>query len=288
MISMAERGSSTTALGVAALRAAHQLVDGEPKILDDGVALRILDAQALEHIRSRPAALSAPWVLGLRSHVVLRSRYAEDRLAEAVQRGLRQYVSLGAGFDTFPYRQPEWARVLRIFEVDHPASQRAKRARLESAGIEIPGNVEFVAIDFEHVSLREGLAASRLDHNQPAFFSCLGVLVYLTEAAADAVFQVVASFPTSSEIVFTFSAPESALGPKEAERRAAMVAMVENMGEPWRTHFDPEVLQRRLKELGFLEMSTLTPAEAEEKYFRGREDGLRPPRRGQIARAVVG
>jgi methyltransferase (TIGR00027 family) len=285
---MAERASSTTALGVAALRAAHQLLDGEPKILNDPVVLRILDAQALMEIRSRPAALRAPWVLGLRSHVVLRSRYAEDRLAEAVHRGMRQYVSLGAGFDTFAYRQPEWAQTLRIFEVDHPASQQAKRARLEAAGIAMPSNVEFVSIDFEHVSLGDGLAVSSLDHSQPAFFSCLGVLVYLTEAAADAVFQVVASFPASSEMVFTFSAPESALGPGEVERRAAMAAMVENMGEPWRTHFDPEVLRARLRELGFSEFSILTPAEAREKYFRGRSDGLHPPRRGQIARAVAG
>ena len=288
MAFMAERASSTTALGVAALRAAHQLVDDEPKILNDPVSLQILDEQALQQIRSRPASLSAPWVLGLRSHVLLRSRYAEDRLAEAVQRGVRQYVSLGAGFDTFAYRQPQWAQSLRIFEVDHPASQQAKRARLESAGVEVPPNVEFVAIDFEHVSLREGLAASRLDHSRPAFFSCLGVLVYLTEEAADAVFRLVASFPASSEIAFTFSTPESSLERGEAERRAAMAAMVEGMGEPWRTFFEPDALRQRLRELGFSQISMLSPEEAEEKYFRGRRDGLRPPRRGQIASAITG
>ena len=120
---MAERNSSSTALRVAELRAAHQLVDGEPKILTDPVILRLLDADVLDKIRAHPEMLSVPWVVGMRSHVLLRSRYTEDRLAEAVGRGVNQFVILGAGYDTFAYRQPEWANRLRIFEVDHPASQ---------------------------------------------------------------------------------------------------------------------------------------------------------------------
>src|SRR5262249_22024613 len=140
-----------------------------------------------------------------RSHVVLRSRVAEDRLADAVARGVRQYVVLGAGFDTFAYRQPDWASGLRIFEVDHPESQAAKFAALASAGVTVPRNVTFVPVDFERESLAHALSAARFDAARPAFVSWLGVMVYVDAAAAASVFRMVASLPASSEIVFTFA-----------------------------------------------------------------------------------
>jgi len=279
---MTERNSSSTAMRVAELRAAHQLVDGDPKILVDPVVLRLLDDEVLEKIRSRPDLLCVPWVAGMRSHVLLRSRYTEDRLDEA---GAEQFVILGAGYDTFAYRQPEWARNLRIFEVDHPASQRAKRELLAAKGIAVPSNLEYVSIDFEHVSLKDGLAASSLDFGRPAFFSCLGVLVYLTEEAAYDVFRVVAAFPKGSEIVFTFSQPDSALDAGEAARRQLLASAAGSLGEPWRTHFDRESLVTRLRTMGFSAVSVLDPAEAQAKYFQGRTDGLKAPRRENVARA---
>lgn len=268
---------------VAELRAAHQLMDGEPKIFSDPIVIRLLDPGVREKIQSNPAILNAPWVAGMRSHVVLRSRYAEDRLAEAAARGTDQYVIMGAGYDTFAYRQPDWAKRLRIFELDHPASQRAKRERMAEKGIEVPGNLDFVSIDFERTSLRDGLAGSSLDFNRPAFFSCLGVLVYLTEEAAYDLFSLVASFPDSSEIVFTFSQPDSVLDAAEAGRRAALASMADAMGEPWRTHFDRDALIRRLKAMGFAEVVVLDPDQAQSRYFAGRHDGLRAPRRENVA-----
>jgi methyltransferase (TIGR00027 family) len=285
---MSERSSSTTALRVAQLRAVHQLLDGEPKILVDPVSVRLFGDEVRARLQNEGAKLNEPWVTGLRSHVLLRSRYAEDRLAAAYEHGVRQYVLLGAGYDTFAYRQPEWAHGLRIFEVDHPASQRQKQERLRSAGVEVPSNLEFVSIDFEHVSLRDGLAASGLESNLPAFFACLGVLVYLTPEAADAVFACVASFPESSEIVFTYSAPTSSLTPEEAARRAAIGKVTDSMGEPWRTFFDPETLAQKLRDAGFSKVSFLKTADAEAKYYQGRSDGLRVPKREPVVSAVVG
>lgn len=267
------------------LRAVHQLLDGEPKILDDPAILRLLDPEAIEQIKANPARASEPVLSGLRAHVVLRSRFAEDHLQEAAARGVRQYVILGAGFDTFAYRQPEWAQSLRIFEVDHPATQKAKREQLNRAGISIPPNLDFVPIDFDSVPLREGLAPF-LDFTRPAFFSCLGVLVYLSEEAVYTIFDLVASLPPSSEIAFTFSPPESALSPREASTSAKLAAVVNSMGEPWRTHFDPVALEKRLRDGGFKEIVFLDPAVAEERFFRGRTDGLRLSRRTNIASAV--
>jgi methyltransferase (TIGR00027 family) len=177
---------------------------------------------------------------------------------------------------------------LRIYEVDHRATQEDKRQRLRSAGIPIPANLEFVAIDFELVSLREGLQNSSLNFSEPAFFSCLGVLVYLTPEAADAVFQLVAAFPAGSEIVFTFSTPDSSLSGNDAGNRAALAGLASSMGEPWQTYFEPHALMRDLRGVGFSAISFLTPEAAERTYFQGRSDGLRAPRRGGICAAIVG
>lgn len=274
------RDASKTALGVCALRAVHQLVDGFPKILDDPIAAQLLDADVRERIRGHAGEALDPRAAGLRSHVVLRSRYTEDHLAAAAGRGVRQYAILGAGFDTFAYRQPAWARDLRIWEVDHPASQHEKRRRLEVAGLALPPNLELVPIDFETTSLRDGLRASSLDFTSPAFFACLGVLVYLTRDAARAIFELVASFPPGSEIAFTFSLPTSA--------DSDLAEKARSLGEPWLTHFDPPSLTRELQDLGFAEVSILDLEEAARTYYADRTDGLQPPRRGGIASAVVG
>src|SRR5580693_4477848 len=175
-----DRNSSRTALGVAALRAVHQLLDGEPKILDDPIAARLLNPEVLREIHSNPARANEPLTRGLRSHVVLRSRYAEERMKQAAQRGVRQCVILGSGFDTFAYRQPDWARGLRIYEIDRHATQQEKRRRLQAAGIPVPSNLQFLSVDFEQTSLSEALRAGPLDVSAPTFFSCLGVVVYLT------------------------------------------------------------------------------------------------------------
>jgi methyltransferase (TIGR00027 family) len=269
-----ERPPSSTALGVAVLRAVHQIADGVPRVLDDPVSRRLVDGSALERAL---AADSAP-ARALRAHVVLRSRFAEDRLQAAVARGVRQAVVLGAGFDTFAYRQPEWARALRIFEVDHPASQRAKRARLADAGIAAPPNVSYVAIDFARTSLRDGLAPSGFALGEPVFFSWLGVMMYLDEVAIDAVLRYAADRPAGSEIAFSFA--HAAATNRGAEMRAA------ELGEPWLSRFEPDVLVRKLRDFGFAEVTMVTPADAA-RYFGTRSDALRAPERVAIGTAIV-
>lgn len=204
---MTEPIASRTADGVAMIRAVHQLLDDQPPILDDPVSLRLVGPARVEAIKSHPERANLPAPAALRSHVVLRSRYAEDRLCDAVERGVAQYVALGAGLDTFAYRQPSWAGGLRIFEVDRRASQGAKRDRLEGAGVAVPANVAFVAIDLDAEPLGPGLVGAGFDAERPAFIACLGVLAYLAPASVDAVFRWVASLPRGSEFVFTFAQP---------------------------------------------------------------------------------
>lgn len=278
---MTERDASRTALGVAAIRAIHQLLDGEPKILHDPIAARLLDPDVLGAISTGAARTEDPAVRALRSRVVLRSRYAEDRLALAAGRGVRQLVVLGAGLDTFAYRQPCWARQLSIFEVDHPASQADKRARLRRAGVPTPPNLQFAPIDFETISLGGGLRASTLDFRTPTFFSCLGVLVYLTREAVDAVFDLVAGFPSGSEIAFTYATPRAS--------SSAVAVRAGQAGEPWRTYMAGPALRRALHARGFSSISFLTRERALRTYFpEHRRDGLTAPQRGSIASAIVG
>src|SRR3954453_12799980 len=139
--------ASRTAALTAMVRAAHQLIDGEPKVLTDPIVIGLVDDATVERIEERRGAFDTSGQRILRSAVVLRNRFTENQLALAVQRGVRQYVILGAGLDTFPYRQPPFARPLQIFKVDHPATQAWKRERLTAAGITVPPNLHWTPID---------------------------------------------------------------------------------------------------------------------------------------------
>jgi methyltransferase (TIGR00027 family) len=277
-----EPSPSRTALGVAWLRAAHQILDPPPRILEDPAAVALFGDGAAEKLRSDAERLRTPGACGLRAHVLLRSRYAEDRLERAVARGVSQYVVLGAGYDTFIVRQPAWARVLRITEVDRPAIQEGKRERLEAVGLVVPGNVRFLSMDFEAETLAEGLRRGGVRESEPAFFSWLGVTMYLTEPAIDAVLATVATFPPGSEIVLTFAQPGGAEHPGRptlAERAAAV-------GEPWLSYFTPEALEWKLREAGFRDVEFLTPEMAAATYFHGAPRALAPPRRTSIVSAA--
>lgn len=279
----APRAASRTARGVAALRAAHLLIDGEPPVLNDTVVARLLDEEIVAQIRARADELQTPAMRGLRSHVVLRSRFAEDALGTAVENGAEQYVLLGAGLDTFAYRQPAWARSLAIVEVDHPASQGAKCAALAAAGIEIPANLRFAGIDFERETLAAGLARAGVDTAKHTFFSWLGVTMYLTRDAIEATLRAVLTFPKGSEIVFTFAQPNP-----DAESPGAKLAEgAASLGEPWISYFTPDDVGTMLRSLGFSDARFLSREEAVRRYYAGRADGLPAPRRVSIVIATV-
>jgi methyltransferase (TIGR00027 family) len=260
------------------MRAAHQLLDASPHILEDPLAVRLLGPAGGRRIRDTAESYHTPERQALRAHVVLRSRFAEDRLAASVHRGVTQYVILGAGFDTFALRQPAWARSLKILEVDHEATQDMKRSRIAAAGLAMPENAHFATIDFEHESLRDGLQKYSISLDELTFFSWLGVTMYLNEDAIDAVLRSVAAFPAGSEIVLTFAPPGDS--PSPFNQRAA------SLGEPWISYFEPEVIEAKLRGAGFSAVEFLSPAKAEARYFRERPTDLPVPKRTNIACAV--
>ena len=176
---MIEGRPSETALHVAAARAAHLRFDPAPHLLDDVHAENFLDEDGRTLIASYSD--EGPWILiENRRFLPLRARWVEDRLAAAHARGVRQFVILGAGLDWFAFRQPAELTGLRIFEIDHPSTQRWKLDRLESIGLAPPENVRFVACDFEKTSVPEALAETDFDPNLPAVVSWMGVVYYLS------------------------------------------------------------------------------------------------------------
>ena len=261
------------------LRAAHLVIDGEPPVLNDTVVARLLGGDIEAQIRAHPDELQTPDTRGLRSNVVLRSRFAEDVLMEAVAEGVEQYVLLGAGFDTFAYRQPPWAHRLTIIEVDHPASQAAKRAALAAAGIGIPRNVGYADVDFERETLSHGLARCGVHTAKRTFFSWLGVTQYLTRDAIEATLRTVLSFPERSGIVFTFAHSVSAA--------SSLATGSASAGEPWVSYFTPDGVEAMLRSLGFSDASFLSREEAERRYYANRTDGFAPPPRVTIVTARV-
>ncbi len=270
---------SFTAFTAAAARAAHLIVDDEPRIFTDTLAGVMLGERAGELIGFHRAHGRHPVLAGARAQVTCRSRYTEDRLAEAVRRGTGQYVVLGAGLDTFAFRSGLAARV-QVFEVDHPATQDWKRGLRP----EIPG-VTFVPVDFGRDSLRERLIDAGFDFGRPAFASWLGVTMYLEREAIARTLAVAGTFAAGSEIVVDYMLP-AGLRDAAGEDYAQQVGQVAaERGEPWRSLLGPGEMAALLRLHGFgrvrdVRQHDMIPAAAWE-----RTDALRPADLSRIAHA---
>jgi methyltransferase (TIGR00027 family) len=260
-------------------RAAHQVLEGG-RIFADPLAVAILGADAATLGSDRE---QQPARRRMRIFVALRTRFAEDALAAAVARGTRQLVVLGAGLDTYAYRGAERER-LRIFEVDHPSTQAWKRQRLAEAGIPVPPRLTFAPVDFERETLGGGLAAAGFEPAVPTFFLWLGVVPYLTKEAVGATLAFIAALPGGAEVVFDYSDPPESLTHDlraQHEERAARVAA---LGESFLSHFEPEQLHDRLRELGFAEIEDLGLPAIAARYFP-RRPAAAPHRGGHVLRA---
>jgi methyltransferase (TIGR00027 family) len=277
---------SATAFRVAMRRAAHQLVDS-PKILDDPLALRIIGPEAEEKLRASLAGESALAARALRVYMAVRSRFAEDELAVASKNGVRQFVVLGAGLDTSTYRQPRALQDLKLFEVDHPATQGWKRRLLAKSGISLPPTLAFVPVDFETQNLADELKGSGFNRDQAAFFSWLGVTMYLTPEAFTGTLRFIATLPKTSAVAFDYAIAPSALRLIDRLIYWGMARRVAKVGEPFRMSFHPEALALQLHELGFGDLLDLGANELNERYCRDRADGLQIGRLARMMRARV-
>jgi methyltransferase (TIGR00027 family) len=274
--------ASRTALKVAIRRAAHQLME-QPPVLDDPIAVPLLGRG---HANDMERAMH-PVGRDFRAFMAARSRHAEDRLAEAVAKGVRQYVVLGAGLDTFAYRNPFPG--LRVFEVDFPATQEWKREMLAEALIPLPENLTFVPLDFEHKTLGEGLAEAGFDPGAAAFFGWLGVVPYLTLDAFRATLSMIANLPAGSGVTFDYGFPPQSLSLKRRIVFEMLAKRVAAAGEPFRLFFSPDELERELRSVGVHRVEQMDVDGLNELYFQDRADKLKlsPVGLGMIATAWV-
>lgn len=277
--------ASATAAGVAVARGAHRSYDQPPWVLDDPFALRLVGPQWAEIQAANEAALPQGAVRQSRASVVARSRYAEDRL---VCGGYRQYVILGAGLDSFAWRRADLIGWLRLLEVDRPASQAWKLARLAELGLPVRDGHVFVAVDFETESLRDGLNRAGLDWSQPAFFSWLGVMLYLTVEAIEATLDCVSGCGSGSEIVLSYDASDAFLDDAAREMVKIEARLVAAAGEPYTTRMSPAQAEAVIEAAGLEVVEHLTPQALYGRYFAGRRDGLRPSAAERLIAARAG
>src|SRR5579872_4949697 len=237
---------SRTALMIARQRAAHQLLD-RGSILYDPFAMTILredEKEVLQFANGHPFASIG------RLFTAARSRIAEDALSKAVESGTCQIVILGAGLDTFALRNPHGARQIRIYEVDHPATQEWKRQRLAEAQIGLPPWLILVPVDFERDDMGEKLVAAGFQQNSPAFFTWLGVVPYLTEDAIGRTLDYLSSVP-NSEVVFDYMEPPEAFSEELRQMEKVRAAQLQKMGERSVTRFEPAGVAAMLRAHGF-------------------------------------
>jgi methyltransferase (TIGR00027 family) len=261
---MVEGTPSGTAYRVALRRAAHQVFD-QPIVFADPLALRIVGADRKGQAALDLRAPSRPSSVSLRAFLVARSRFAEDTLATAIAAGARQYVLLGAGLDTFAYRNAD--ATLKVFEVDHPDTQRWKLSLLAENGIAVPSTATHVPVDFQHDVLAERLAAAGFDASQPAVFAWLGVVPYLTDEGFTATLRTLSGYAAGSVLVMDYGLPRDSL--PELERLAfdSLAARVAAAGEPFRLFFHPEELHARLAGLGWSVRDDLDREGINTRYF---------------------
>jgi len=293
---------SRTALAAAFIRAQHYLHD-EPKVIEDPYAHRLLtavemaalterylqDGQELGVTASDRASLLARTLRLVKpaAFVLARARYTEDRLALAIERGVDQYVLVGAGLDTFAFRRTDLRARVRVFELDHPRSQAFKRERLAAAGLEAPSNLQFGSIDFERESVADALRRLPFDPARPAVFAWLGVTMYLTRTAIESTWRALRSVAApGTELVFDFIDPDvlSGTAPPSVQRLRERTRAV---GEAIITGLDPATLAADLQGSGWTLVEQLDGAEIHRRWFAARDDGYVARPRGHLACAAA-
>jgi methyltransferase (TIGR00027 family) len=291
---------SRTALAAAFMRAYHHLHD-DPKLLDDPYAHRLLSRGEMAAIAERfrhdgaelgvqaddPESLLALTLRTVKpaAFVLARARYAEERLASAVARGVGQYVLVGAGLDTFALRRADLAERVEVFELDHPQSQAAKRERLAKAGLAEPRNLHFGSVDFERESIADAIRRLPFRCDRPALFAWLGVTMYLSRIAIESTWRVLREVAApESELVFDFITP-AALTATTA-RAQQLRERTRAAGEAIITGLDPSTLAVELQANGWNLIEHLDASELYRRYFATRSDGY-VLGRGQLASAAI-
>lgn len=286
---MKENKASRTADLTAAIRARHKAHDSE-LIFDDEFASQ-LTSRVLSVIVKWKAvnwlinSRFGPDIKGAESLVLYRADYIERQLSSAIKEGCRQYVILAAGMDSFAYRCKENAGTIKVFEIDHPTTQRVKLNRINKYKIKPKIETEYIAIDLANKTLEEALAGSSYQKELPTFFSCAGLTYYLSEDQIFDLFESIASISAAgSQLVFDYSDDSAVMTEDEHNKRNQIRSMLKNSGEEIRSNFSAEHLPGTMAEYGYSLKEDWGPKEIHHHYFSKRTpDGLRVSPHNRIA-----
>jgi methyltransferase (TIGR00027 family) len=241
-------------------------------IFDDDLAIRLAgeDGAALaERLRTE---LPTSDVLAFSRWVCIRSRYTEDLVETATGCGIEQYVILGAGLDSFAYRRTDLLDRLRVFEVDHPASQSWKQHRLMELRLALSNNAAFAPVDFERQTLRQGLASAGFDFAREAVFSWIGVTMYLTLDAIEDTLATISECPSGSRVVLTYNQPHGVLDDMSLQVTRTFAGIATEMGEPFVSFFAADEIESLLRQHGFDDIAHFGSEEARALWFDGASD----------------
>lgn len=274
----------STAVRVALWRALHVLDDPHPHVFDDLTGLRL--AAPEEGWRQRPD-MDPQTTAPMRAGIVSRARFLEDLLAEQAERGVDQYVVLGAGLDTFAQRRPDLAARFTVFEVDQPGPQAWKRQRLTELGFDIPPWLRLVPVDFEVDAWWRRLIEAGFDPTRPALVASAGVSMYLTREANIATLRQLSQLAAGSTLATTFLLPLELVDAGEQRLRRFAEEGARRSGTPFVSFFQPEELVKLAEDAGFAAARHISSAELTTRYFADRTDGLRPAESEQIIIATT-
>jgi methyltransferase (TIGR00027 family) len=238
-------------------------------IFDDDLAFGLAGEEGLTLAERLRTELPRSHLLAFCRWVCIRSRFTEDLVEMAMRGAVEQYVILGAGLDSFAYRRADLMDRLRVFEVDHPASQSWKRDRIREMGVEIPDNLVFAPVDFEHQTLAEGLVSAGFNFARAAVFSWIGVTMYLTLDAIEATLSTISECVPGSQVVLTYNQPRRVLDENAFQVTSTFQAIATEMGEPFVSLFVPEEIDRLLRNYGFDHIVHFGPQEARAAWFSG-------------------
>jgi methyltransferase (TIGR00027 family) len=265
------RGPSRTAVLTAVARDLYRQ-QPPPLIFDDALAMGLSGAEGPLLGQRLRRDLPLAHLLAFCRWVCVRSRFAEDLVEQAVARGVEQYVILGAGLDSFAYRRGDLLDRLRVFEVDHPASQSWKRDRLSELGVRIPDRLVFAPVDFEHEIMAHGLESAGFEFGRSAVFTWIGVTMYLTLEAITATLATIGRCVPGTQVALTYNQPYSALDSFAAAVTRTFAGIASEMGEPFVSFFLRREIEELLRRQRFTDIVHFGSQEARALYFDGRAD----------------
>lgn len=281
---MKENQISFTAMMTAYIRGIHSKYANH-KIFNDFLAYDLIPEEQkklIEEIMPKEALMNS-------TASITRSRYTEDCLMKAIETGVEQYVILGAGLDTFAFRYPDLLKSLNVFELDHPATQSFKRQRVDKVGWTHPKNLHYISIDFTREDIvnkfNSSLYYSALSKS---FFSWQGVTMYLSK---EEVYKTLANIPkvtsSGSMIVFDYFSVDEFNEETTSTDLKKKEKMMNKIGEPMKTGFDPASMKQEMAELGLNLLENLSPTDIEKRYMTGLNVNLKAHKNVYFALAVV-